>query len=200
MLSRPLGHCSPADTQHGAAVATAQADANPEAPPGQQQGLAALSGRFCCHLPSCTRFLQSRLLWLGWFCQGLCGSRRLSQGPAAPDASFPSPRGREVPGVPPAVRGAAVCGGGAAAADADDGSHRALLLLDDAAHGRAAAAGAEGGEVLLMLVQPPRGLFFFPHKRAQGGDPPSLLLPRTCPWQFQVSQQWERAGTQEGIN
>lgn len=91
MLSRPLGHCSPADTQHGAAVGTGQADANPEAPSGQQQGLAALSGRFCCHLPSCTRFLQTRLLWLGWFCQGLCGSRRLSQGPAAPDASFPSP-------------------------------------------------------------------------------------------------------------
>lgn len=88
----------------------------------------------------------------------LCGSRGISQGPAAPDASFPPPRGREVPGVPPAVRGEAVPGGGAAAADADDGSHRPLLLLDDAAHGRAPAAGAEGGEVLLT---PPRGPLLF---------------------------------------
>lgn len=70
-------------------------------------------------------------------------------------------RGREVPGVPPAVRGEAVPGGGAAAADADDGSHRPLLLLDDAAHGCTPAAGAEGGEVLLTLTQPPRGPFLF---------------------------------------
>lgn len=44
LLSKPLGHCSPADTQHEAAAATDQADANPEAHPEQQQSLAALSG------------------------------------------------------------------------------------------------------------------------------------------------------------
>lgn len=95
--------------------------------------------------------------WLGVV---LCGSRGISQGPAA-DASFPPPCGREVPGVPPALRREAFRGGGAAAADADDGSHRPLLLLDDAAHGRAPAAGAEGGQVLLTPTQHPRGLLLF---------------------------------------
>lgn len=92
-----MGHCSPADVQREAAAATDQADGNPEAHPEQQQGLAALSGGPCCHLPSRTRFPipQTGQLWapLGWgrFCHGLCGSRGISQGPAAPDASLAPP-------------------------------------------------------------------------------------------------------------
>lgn len=160
LLSKPLGHCSPADTQPEAAAAPDQSDANPEAHPEQQQGLLPFQeGSIVTflHAPDSQPPEQAALgsFWLGTV---LCGSRGISQGPAAPDASLWAPCGREVPGVPPALRGEAVPGGGAAAADADDGAHRSLLLLDDAADGRAPTAGAEGGEVLLTPTQPPRGL------------------------------------------
>lgn len=126
----------------------------------------------------------------------LCGSRGISQGPAAPDASFPPPvagKYREFHRLYGEKRFPEAA--------------RLLLTLMTAHIAPCSFWMTLLTDALPLLEQkevrscshPPGGLFFFPDKGAQSGDP--FPAPaRTCPWQLQVSQQWEHKGTQEGIN